>query len=151
MTVIGVVALVSASVSYGINWERDWRSKRKPPEESKRQPAPLLTARWRYTTDGTDASSAMIALQKGVNHPGYMQDPYDPTPAKIVVAVLMPCDPLTELPRTSDVVKAFLDLLSGPIVQKLVSMTTHVAGGVWYSASSQVRCDVVSTPRSDLT
>jgi hypothetical protein len=135
--VVAGVGVVAVLVSYGRSWYQDRRLKSQPPpEEPKRVPAPLSTNRWRYTTEGAEAINAMNAFNKGVSHPGYMQA-HDEERSKVVVSVLVPCDPLTDAPPTSALVKAFLELLRGHAVMSLAStLGLSVKGLSWYSYGS---------------
>ncbi len=141
--VLALVGMILPLVSYGRNWFDDSRSK--PPflpdassapldddtqpevpgeahQEAEPAPAVPFTSLWRYTTDGMDAVGVMNSFRKAVSHPGYMHDPYDPAPSHIVLVVLVPCAPLAEMPPTSQIVQAFLKLLGGGVVGRLIEM-----------------------------
>jgi hypothetical protein len=101
LVVIGILAIVAPLASWAMSGIKAWRPK------PKRKPAPPFTARWRYTPDGAEAIGAMNATQKTVNHPGYLLSYMEPR-QKVVLAVLVPCDPLTDAPPTTAIVKAGL-------------------------------------------
>lgn len=141
--VLALVGMILLLVSYGRSWFDDSRSKPPPlldassppldvdaqpevPDEASQEaelaPAVPFTSLWRYTTEGMEAASVMNSFRKTVSHPGYMHDPYDPTPSHIVLVVLVPCAPLAEMPPTSQIVQAFLKLLTGGAVARLTKM-----------------------------
>jgi hypothetical protein len=137
--VLGLIVGIAVLASYCIGWFKDSRSKARPEAETyvSRTPGPPFTVRWRYATDGAQAVSTSWSFSKSVSHPGHSLRQTQETPSKVIVSVLVPCTQLAELPPTSEVVEAFLDLLSGPKIGKLTSMLTHVAGGIsWYSFST---------------
>lgn len=129
------MAAVLVSQAYG--WYRVRRLKpMSAPEESKRVPAPLFTGRWRYTTEGVEAVSAMNAFNKSVSHVGYTQD-HGEKSSRVVVSILVPCDPLADAPPTSALVKAFLRLLSGSTVMSVALKLGLGARDLsWYSYTS---------------
>ena len=104
------------------------------------EPQPAFTSLWRSTTEGLEVPSATHAIRKNVYHPGFAKIGYTPEPARVVLATLMACGPIGDSPATTDLVDAFLALLSGPVVVKLTSMLTDVPGGMsWYSYGSNGR------------
>jgi hypothetical protein len=125
--VIGILAILVALASYVGRSINDLHPK------PKRKPAPPFTARWRYTSDGAEAIGAMNATQKTVNHPGYLLSYMEPR-QKIVLAILVPCDPLTDAPPTTAIVKAFLELLSDEVIGELTAMLGASGEGLaWHS------------------
>jgi hypothetical protein len=87
---------------------------------------PLVTDRWRLTTDGHQVPILMQIRNNSMSHPGYAsRSPTENPPPSMRIGVVVPCEPLGSTPATSDIRASFLNFLyRQPVSDVLAALTT---------------------------
>jgi hypothetical protein len=88
-------------------------------------PEPVLTDRWRHTTDGAEVPSLMRITHQAFSHPAYLRGHPD-QPASVRIGALVACDPLGPEPTSSDLRSRFGAFLASPQPLGIVSELSHI-------------------------
>jgi hypothetical protein len=132
-----LVLLVAAGTPDLVAWVRE---QRRAARERRRNVGPAVMGRWRQTTDGIEAASASMALQRHFGHPAYQSPAAGTEPPRVRVAVLVASDPLGERPAADQLRRTYLELLAASPINDLVTRLTHVGPGLsWQSYAGNQR------------
>ena len=94
---------------------------------------PVITDRWRLTTDGHQVPALMQLRNNSMSHPGYTEQSFLENPQPSVrIGVVMASEPLGSTPATSDIRASFLKFLhSQPVTDYLAALTVVNADALW--------------------
>ena len=95
---------------------------------------PVITDRWRQTSDGGQVPALMNLTQTVMSHPSYgVRQPQD-TPPSVKIGMLVACDPLEAAARGTELRAKFAAFLETEAVRKLIGSLTYVDPGMsWKS------------------
>jgi hypothetical protein len=91
------------------------------------RPTPVLTDRWRHTTDGAEVPSLMRLTTTRVSHPGYGGRQSQDEPPSIKIGMLVACRPVDQSSGGSELRAKFLSFLNSPTMGQLIESLTFVA------------------------
>ena len=140
LIVVGVLAILAAMYRQGTTTEPvDDGGQRAPAgqQASSTDPiaasTPVITDRWRLTTDGHQVPALMHLRNNSMSHPGYTEQSFLENPQPSVrIGVVMPSEPLGSTPATSDIRASFLKFLHGqPVTDFLAALTVVNADARW--------------------
>ena len=89
--------------------------------------APVVTDRWRHTSDGAKVPSLMRLTHIGLFHPGYRSRQPQDEPPSIKRGMLVACRPIDPSSGGSELRAKFLSFLNSPAISQLLKSLTDVA------------------------
>lgn len=117
VAVVVLLTLVAVWLSDVMNWFTEWQDSRKP-VGYRGKPKEPFTALWRNSTDGADAPSVAHSFNKAIHHPGHANR--EPMPSKVILVILVPCEPVADETPTSTLIDSLLAFPNGSVVRDLV-------------------------------
>ena len=130
ITLVASAILVVAGLPDLVGWLRERRRQATRVGESE---SPLVTDRWRHTTDGFQVPAMLQLPQKAFTHRSYMRSAEDALPA-IRIGAFVACDPLDpRTPSTSDLRARYMGFLSDPAFAGLIGEVTPGAEAIAWS------------------
>jgi hypothetical protein len=90
------------------------------------EPTPVVTDRWRHTSDGAKVPSLMRLTHTGLFHPGYSGRQSHDEPPSIKIGILVACRPIDPASSGSALRAKFLSFLNSAAVRELIGALTHV-------------------------
>jgi hypothetical protein len=93
-------------------------------------PGPVITDRWRYTSDGAKVPSLMGMTHTTMSHPGYRGRQTQDEPPSVKVGILVACQPIDPASGGTETRAKFAEFLGSAAVRQLIGVLTHVEPGV---------------------
>ena len=93
------------------------------------EPGPVITDRWRHTSDGGQVPVLMGLTHTTMFHPGYSGRQTQDTPPSVKVAVLVACQPIDPAASGTEVRAKFLAFLESEPVRNLIATLTDMPPG----------------------
>ena len=95
-------------------------------ETAATEPGPVITDRWRHTSDGGQVPALMGLTHTTVAHPGYGSRQTQDTPPSVKVGVLVACQPIDPAGSGTEIRAKFLAFLESEPVRNLIAALTDV-------------------------
>jgi hypothetical protein len=103
-------------------------------ETAATEPGPVITDRWRHTSDGGRVPVLMGLTHTTVSHPGYGGRQTQDTPPSVKVGILVACQPIDPAGSGTEIRAKFLAFLESEPVRHLIAALTDVPPGAsWKS------------------
>jgi hypothetical protein len=97
-------------------------------------PGPVITDRWRQTSDGGQVPGLMTLTHTGMSHPGYGGRQAQDTPPSVKIGMLVACQPIDPAARGTEMRAKFVAFLETEAVKTLIGALTDVSPGMsWKS------------------
>jgi hypothetical protein len=91
---------------------------------------PVITDRWRQTSDGSQVPALMSLTHIAMFHPGYGGRQTQETPPSVKIGMLVACEPIDPAASGSELRAKFAAFLETAAVRTLIGSLTHVDPGM---------------------
>jgi hypothetical protein len=93
-------------------------------------PGPVITDRWRQTSDGGQVPALMSLTHTVMFHPGYGGRQTQDTPPSVKIGMLVACQPIDPAASGTELRAKFAEFLQTEAVRSLIGSLTHVCSGM---------------------